>query len=410
MFSYWIYRLKRPYHFVKTGLLKGLPAQVKFHHPEKQIKPIVISGTDGKTTTTSLIYHILTTAGIKSSLLTTVSAKIGSSEIDTGFHVTAPDPTELYRFLAQSVAAKCQYIVIEMTSHGSYQYRNWGIRPYVAGLTNITHEHLDYHQNYAEYAKAKLQQFRGAQKFFFPEGDRSYPYTRSALRSVPIKFYSLETEVPKQIAKAIKRRFVERYNQKNAILATLIAQELSVPDVSIAKAITTFAGVPGRMEVIPSKKPFKIVVDFAHTPNAVTEVLTHLRKETKGKLYVILGCAGLRDHTKRPKMGLAAAKIADLACFTSEDPRIENSWTIIGQMKSQLGAYYGKVISMPDRGKAIQFVISTLAKKGDTVAILGKGHEQSFCIGTTEYAWNDRQAVETVLKTGEIPTLGKVLT
>ena len=166
MLSLLMYYLKRPYHFFKTGLMRGLPAQVKNHFPQRRLKIILISGTDGKTTTCTLLHDILNAGSIKAGLITTVSAKIGSKIIDTGLHVTAPEPQDLYTVLRQMVDAGCTHVVMEMTSHGAYQFRNWGITAWLGGITNITHEHFDYHINYQEYAKAKLQQFRGAQKVF----------------------------------------------------------------------------------------------------------------------------------------------------------------------------------------------------------------------------------------------------
>ncbi len=409
MLSVVLYRLKRPYHFFKTGLLRGLPAQLKYGFPEKKLKCIVISGTDGKTTTATLIHHLLTSNSIKTGLLSTVSARIGSKEIDTGLHVTAPEPQDLYFVLQQMVDAGCTHVVMEMTSHGAYQFRNWGIKPWLGGITNITHEHFDYHLNYQEYARAKLQQFRSAKKVFFPEGDRSYSIARKMLRSVQVKFYSATTKLPQGVSRAIKNRFAESYNQQNAILASLIATEVGLSPQNIATALSSFPGVPGRLEQIPTTKGFRVFVDFAHTPNAVESVLSHLKSQSKGKLIAVLGCAGLRDRSKRASMGKIAATLADLAIFTTEDPRTENLWSIIDQMKSQLGTLHNKVLTIPNRGEAIHFAITRLAKRGDTIAILGKGHEKSLCIGLKEFDWNDQNAVQHILLTSEVPVLGAAL-
>lgn len=409
MLSLVLYRLKRPYHFFKTGLLQGLRAQWQYGFPEKRLKIIVITGTDGKTTTATLLHHVLTTNQIKAGLLTTVSAQIGTKSIDTGLHVTAPEPQQLYDVLRQMVDAGCTHVVMEMTSHGSYQFRNWGIKPWLGGVTNITHDHFDYHLNYKEYALAKLIQFKKTPKVYFPEGDRSYSLARKILRSVQVKLYSSSTKLPPIIFRALTQRFPETFNRQNAILASLIAIEVGVPPAKIASAIRSFIGVAGRLEQIPTSKGFRIYVDFAHTPHAVESVLSYLKSQTKGRLIAILGCAGLRDRVKRPMMGKKAATYADLAIFTAEDPRTENVWTIIGQMKSQLHTLHNKVISVPDRGIALSFAISDLAKRGDTVVILGKGHENSMCFGSQEFLWNDRTAVQQILNSGEVPTLGKAL-
>lgn len=409
MLSLVLYRLKRPYHFIKTGLLQGLRSQWRFGFPEKKLKIIVITGTDGKTTTATLLHHVLTANNIKAGLLTTVSAQIGTKSIDTGLHVTAPEPQQLYDILRQMVDAGCTHVVMEMTSHGSYQFRNWGIKPWLGGITNVTHDHFDYHLNYDEYATAKLIQFKKAQKVYFPEGDRSYTLARKILRSVQVKLYSSSTKLPPVIFRALAQRFPETFNRQNAILVSLIAIEAGVPPATIASAIRSFEGVAGRLEQIPTSRGFHIYVDFAHTPHAVESVLSYLKSQTKGRLIAILGCAGLRDKVKRPMMGKMAATHADLVIFTAEDPRTENVWTIIGQMKSQLHTLHNKVISIPDRGFALHFAISDLAKRGDTLVILGKGHENSMCFGSQEFFWNDRTAVQQILGSGEIPILGKAV-
>src|SRR5260221_28136 len=162
MFDQLLYQLKRPFHLLKTGLLKGFPAQVKYKFPARKLKIIAITGTDGKTTSSTLLYHVLQKAGKKVALLSTVAAYIGNEEIDTGFHVTTPDPKALQGFLRKMVDEEYEYLVLEATSHGMYQYRLWGIQPMLAGVTNITREHLDYHVTYDLYLQAKVELLKKA--------------------------------------------------------------------------------------------------------------------------------------------------------------------------------------------------------------------------------------------------------
>ncbi|PIR61500.1 MAG: hypothetical protein COU66_03460, partial [Candidatus Pacebacteria bacterium CG10_big_fil_rev_8_21_14_0_10_44_11] len=192
--------------------------------------------------------------------------------------------------------------------------------------------------------------------------------------------------------------FPENYNQMNARLAVQLAQEQGVADQVIAKAIKSFPQIPGRMEAVASK-PVRIIVDFAHTPNALRLALTALRKKIpkQTNLIAVFGCAGLRDQGKRPLMGKIGSELADLAVLTAEDPRTENIWSILLQMKDGIVSSHRKVLSIPDRKAAITFAINKLAKKGDTVAIFGKGHEQSMCYGTTETAWSDVSVVKELL-------------
>lgn len=392
------YKAKRPYHLVKTGLLQGMPAQIATLFPNRKLKITVITGTDGKTTTSSLLYHILKTAGIKVGLISTVAAYIGAQESDTGFHVTSPQPRDMFNFMRKMVDEGFTHLVLEATSHGSYQYRTWGITPTFAGLTNIAYEHLDYHITYNEYVKAKMSLLKKARTLYLNQDDASLATIRKLYPDLSYQTYTAQEKLPKNIEAAIKTRFPENYNQMNARLATKLAQANGVSDTDIAQAIKSFPGVPGRMEVVVTK-PVKIIVDFAHTPQGLEAVLTELKKQKPAgkKLIAVFGCAGLRDKNKRPLMGKIGSELADRAIFTAEDPRTEDIWSIIRQMKEGVISSHSNILSIPDRKAAITFAINNLAKPGDTVVVLGKGHEQSMCFGTTEYPWSDTAAIKEIV-------------
>ncbi len=396
-----IYPLKRPYHFFKTGIRKGVWGQLKYRFPAKKIKVITITGTDGKTTTSTLIYHILNSANIKAGLVSTVAAKIGKKEIETGLHVTAPEPLEIQHLLRQMVDECCQYAVLEMTSHGAYQYRDWGIKPEYTGLTNITHEHLDYHPNYDQYIDAKCLLLKKSPVIYLNKDDQSFYRVKQRLnlKKHDVDSYSLEDAIPTIIDKAIKSRFKEMYNHSNARLAVAIAQRIGIKNSVIAQAIQTFSGVEGRVEEIKMGQKFRVVVDFAHTPNAIDNVLSALKKQQKkGKLIALFGSAGKRDITKRPIMGRMAAKNADLVIITADDPRTEDVWGIIHQIKSGIETEHNKIISITNRFQAIKFALTQLAKPGDTVALLGKGAEKSIAIGKKEIPWSDKLVAEQIIK------------
>lgn len=395
-----IYYLKRPYHFFKTGLLQGARAQWRYRFPQRQLKIIAITGTDGKTTSSTLLYETLKAAGLKVGLVSTVAAYAGETAVDTGFHVTSPEPEQLYGFMRQLVDEGYEYLVLEATSHGIYQYRTWGVKPLIVGVTNVNYEHLDYHLTYEKYVAAKALLFKKAKTVVLNADDESFAKLKKYIGSNQhLRTYTTPAELPRSVRAAIKERFTQDYNQRNASLVATIADELGVPNKALIQALEQFRGVPGRMETVTNRRGLKIVIDFAHTPQAVKAVLTTLKQELKAgqKLIAVFGCAGLRDTQKRPKMGRYGAEIADLAVFTAEDPRTEDIWSILRQMKSELGEHHRKVISMADRQEAITFAIRTLAKKGDTIAILGKGHEQSMAYGHQEYPWSDRVAVDTAL-------------
>lgn len=399
-----IYELKKPYHFVKTALLRALPAAIQYGFPARKLKIIAITGTDGKTTTTTLTYHILKSAGLKVALISTVAAYIGDKQIETGLHVTTPEPAQLQALMAHMVQAGVEYLVLEFTSHGAYQQRLFATRPFLTGLTNINHEHLDYHRTYTNYLEAKVSYLQQAETVILNRDDSSFFRVKKYLPSSQhtILSYSKDDALPKIITESVKQRFSEAYNHMNARLAIAIAQQLKIENQTIAEAITSFPGVPGRMEEIPNRRGIKIVVDFAHTPQALEGALLSLRKQmlkdkSAGRLIAVFGCAGLRDRQKRPMMGKIAVDTADLAVFTAEDPRTEDIWSIIRQMKEQLTDGHNKIISIADRKQAIEYVIHTLAKRGDVIGIFGKGPEKSMCYGTTEIPWSDKEVVQSCL-------------
>ena len=400
-----IYRLKRPYHFIKTGLLKGLPAKIKYGFPDRKLKVIAITGTDGKTTSSSLLYHLLQKNGKRVALVSTVAAYINGKEMDTGFHVTSPAPDDLYKFMSQMVKEEIEYLVLEFTSQGAYQSRLFGIKPEMVGLTNIAQDHFDYHLSYDNYLEAKAIGIQKAKTVILNEDDTSYYRLKKMLPSSDYKVleYSKEDKINSKIKKAINERFPEEFNQMNARLVCKMASELGLTDSEIAKELKTFEGVPGRMQEVPNKKGIKIIIDFAHTPQGLEAALTALRQMLRksnktGRLIVVHGSAGLRDADKRPMMGKISTDLADLVVFTAEDPRTEDVWAIIRQMKEQLKTNHNKIISIIDRQEAISFAIQKLAKKGDLVAILGKGPEKSMCYGTEERPWSDLEAVKNALK------------
>ena len=401
-----LYRLKRPWHFFKTGLAGGLRAEIKHGFPARRLKIIGITGTDGKTTTATLVYHILQHANIEAGLVSTVGAYLGRKQLDTGFHVTSPNPGDLQRLLRDMLNQGITYVVLEVTSHGLYQHRLWGVEPIMAGVTNVDQEHLDYHLTYRQYLQAKALLLKNSQLAILNADDQSFQQLKQLVKRRPMISYSLSDNLAPELNQAISQRFPERFNRSNARLAASIADQLGIAPTKVAQAIESFAGVPGRMENVPTKRQLRVVVDFAHTPQGLAASLTSLREQLKnqrqpGRLIAVYGSAGLRDRRKRPAMGKIGAELADLVVLTAEDPRTENTWSIIRQMKEGVRHHHRKLVSIADRRRAIEYAINELAKPGDLVAILGKGHEQSMCYGTTELPWDDRQVAQTALERKE---------
>lgn len=384
-------QLKNQFHLVVAWC-----AWLYYGRPAKRLSIIGVTGTDGKTTTSTIIYHVLKTAGFKVALISTVAAYIDKQQIDTGFHVTSPDPWQLQRLLRVIADKGIDYVVIEATSHGLDQHRFFGVGFDIGVLTNITHEHLDYHRTYQRYVQAKAKLFSGTKVAIINKRDQSHKYISRLIKPETETISYDINRVDKSVAMAIEKRFPQKYNQANAVAAWHVALCLGVTDQIFARAISTFPGVTGRMEEIQNNRGFKTIVDFAHTPNALKEALTSLRPLTKGKLIAVYGSAGLRDREKRKMMGQIGSQLADEVILTAEDPRTESVWSIINEMMTSVTHNHGHMHKIPDRQEAINFAVS-LAKKGDTVVVLGKGHEKSMCFGTIEHPWSDHQAIKTAL-------------
>lgn len=389
-------KIKNWYHFVVA-----LASVVWFRYPAKKLIVIGVTGTDGKTTTATLIYHLLNKAGKKVALVSTVAAYIGDKQIDTGFHVTSPDPWKLQMLIREIVNQNYKYLVLEATSHGLDQHRLLGTNTKIAVLTNITHEHLDYHKTYKKYLKAKAKLFKNVKVAILNSTDNSYKAVRRLIKSqTKVIAYDRKT-LANNLLKVIQARFPESYNQLNATAAILAVFELGIKEKSLIKFLGSFPGVPGRMEEIKNRKGIKIVIDFAHTPNALQSVLTELKKQAQGRLICVLGCAGARDELKRPMMAKIATTIADLSIFTAEDPRNEDINHIIKQMKKGIKSNDSNYRIVKERGEAIYQAIKKHAKKDDTVVICGKGHEKSMCYEDIEHPWSDHEAVEKALSAKE---------
>ncbi len=394
-----INKLKNLKHFIEAII-----AVLIYRYPARKLKIIGVTGTDGKTTTVHLIYSILKSAGKKAAFISTISAKIGDKEIDTGFHVTTPNPWLLQRLLRQIVDEEVEYLVLEATSHGLDQHRLFGCNFQVGVITNITHEHLDYHQTFKKYLEAKAELFKRVKIAILNRDEEHFNYLKRAAGRAKIVSYGIDREADYTFKKfKFKTKLPGKYNLYNCLAAIAAAKSLGIKDEIIRKAVAGFLGLSGRLEKIDKGQDFSVFVDFAHTPNGLENVLETLKeKKGKGRLIVVFGCAGERDKTKRPIMGEIASRLADLVVLTAEDPRTENVDKIIDQIAAgcqKAGRIEGeKYFRVPDRREAIKFAVQKLAKKDDIIVICGKGHEKSMCFGKTEIPWSDQKEVRLALK------------
>jgi UDP-N-acetylmuramoyl-L-alanyl-D-glutamate--2,6-diaminopimelate ligase len=402
-----------------------------FHDwPARLLTVIGVTGTDGKTTTSNLIYKILVAADIKAGMISTVNAVIGDAVLDTGFHVTTPDAHDVQAYLARMVDAGLTHVVLETTSHGWAQHRVDACEFDVAVVTNITHEHFDEHGSYENYRAAKARLFesltwtrekpqgnprlavinRDDRSFdflnnFIKTDKRNYGLGESAdVRAQDVSYSSggIEfTALSNNFRVGIKSNLVGSYNVSNCLAAlTAATYGFGIDPKAAARGIASLDGIPGRMEQIDLGQDFIAIVDFAHTPNALKVALEAGRKMTHGRVISVFGSAGLRDREKRRMMAETSIELADLTVLTAEDPRTESLEGILDEMaagaKSRGGVEGETFWRVPDRGEAIKFAIR-LAKEGDVILSCGKGHEQSMCFGKTEYLWDDRTAMRAAL-------------
>ncbi len=420
-------------------------------YPARRLVMIGVTGTDGKTTTATLIHAILTAAGLRAGLISTVGAVIGDATLDTGLHVTTPDAPELQGYLARMVAAGFTHCVLETTSHGWAQRRTDACEFDVGVITNITHEHLDYHGSYEAYRAAKARLLTGLAQAARKPGvekcgvlngdDESFAHLTGVFEARRLVYsqrlaagaeftavhptfsaagmtFSVRTPVG-EIAD-VHTPLVGRFMISN-ILAALTATvgALGVSPEAARTGVAALQGVPGRLERIDLGQPFTAIVDFAHTPNALRRVLETCREliadggsqtprspqpQDARRIIAVFGSAGLRDVEKRRMMAEVSAELADVSVLTAEDPRTESLDGILEMMAfgarlrgAVEGAGEGRsFFRVPDRGDALRLAVR-LARPGDLVIACGKGHEQSMCFGDVEHPWDDRVALRAAL-------------
>lgn len=401
-------KIKNYYH-----LMEAILANIRYGFPSRRMTIIGVTGTDGKTTTTSLIFHILKTARKRVSMITSVGAYIGENVYDIGFHVTTPSPWEIQKYLKRAADAGNKYAVLEVTSHALDQYRVWGIDYTVAVLTNITHEHLDYHSSYEEYARTKFKIFNKSQVCIVNKDDESYGFVSTRLSDKHVVSYAKRQAADITYTSfPFKTKLIGEFNISNCLAAAAACIQLGISEFDIKKALSTFTPPPGRQEVVYDKD-FMVMIDFAHTPNAFAKLLPELAgmRGSQGRLIHVFGSAGLRDFTKRPKMGEESSRFADVVVLTSEDPRTESVSDINASVKEGIPGTFvekdfrtyrdskktGKLLfDIHDRKKAIEFAIR-LARKGDIVVCTGKSHEKSMNYGHGEEPWSEFEIVKEAL-------------
>ncbi|MBI2246354.1 MAG: UDP-N-acetylmuramoyl-L-alanyl-D-glutamate--2,6-diaminopimelate ligase [Armatimonadetes bacterium] len=397
-----------------------------YGHPSRELSVLGITGTNGKGTTAYLIEAILSGAGRPCGIIGTMGAKMGEATID--LERTTPEAPELQRLLREMADRRIRYVAVEVASHALALHRVTGMRFAAAVFTNLTQDHLDFHKTFDAYLAAKRRLFEMVE----PDGVAiinaddpagaamarasraqtvTYGITSGAdVRASDVRLHLGGTEfrivTPRGHAALLRSRLHGRFNVYNTLAAIAVAQWAGVTLDELAPALQSFSGVPGRFEAVDEGQPFGVVVDYAHTPDGLANVLQTAKDFVRGRTIVVFGCGGDRDRTKRPIMGRLAAELADMAIVTSDNPRTEEPGAIIEEILAGIRDRDGAQIEVePDRRKAIYKAIG-LARPGDMVIIAGKGHEPYQEIKGVKHPFDDRVVAREALRQVRTPSPG----
>lgn len=420
-------------------LTVAVSAAVFYRFPAKKLRVIGVTGTNGKTTTCHLIVAILEAAGRRVGMTTTIDFKIAETLVENNLKMTSLNPFVVQKLLRRMVEADCQDAVIEVTSIALDQHRLWGIPFYGAVFTNLTHDHLDYHQTMENYRSSKEKLFSsrpGLSVINRDDETADYFLSHSANRTISYGINEGGEVVAKKVyarpggtdfvllvsnrQASINLPLPGVFNVYNALAAAAACLGLGIDLETVVEALNNAAPVAGRMEVVEAGQAFTVIIDYAHTPDALQKVYQTLKPTVRGKLISVLGAAGDRDRTKRPILGALAGRYADYVFITDEDPYTEDPQAIIdevaagvprgrprrGRMKvnreSEIPFKYkdtGEEIwwwRVLDRRAAIERALK-MARPQDVVLVTGKGAEKAMAVGHELIPWSDRQVLEELL-------------
>jgi UDP-N-acetylmuramoyl-L-alanyl-D-glutamate--2,6-diaminopimelate ligase len=378
------------------------------------MKLIGVTGTNGKTTTTLLLKHVLEQVlGAKVGLMGTMENMIGNQVIPT--ERTTPESFDLQALLAQMRDAGCQYAIMEVSSHAIALDRVAGLHYEVAAFTNLTQDHLDYHGTFENYIAAKHKLFENCDKAVVNADDQAYK-AMIADTSCSVTTYSALKDSADYSAKniehkpggvsyflvgigkleRIKMRIPGGFTVYNSMTAAVCAIQLGLPFADVAAALSKANGVPGRIEVVPTDTDYTVIIDYAHSPDGLQNILSSLRKIAQARIITVFGCGGDRDKTKRPLMGQIAANMSDYVIVTSDNPRTEDPEVIVNEVAEGTKGSKVTVVKVVDRTQAIELALKE-AKAGDIVLLAGKGHETYQIIGTEKTHYDEREVVKAIL-------------
>ena len=392
-----------------SNLAMGVIASNFYGNPSQELKVVGVTGTNGKTTIATLLYDLVQSMGYKAGLISTVVYKVGAKEI-VSTHTT-PDAIRLNAMMREMVDEGCDYCFMECSSHAIVQQRIHGLQFVGALFTNITHEHLDYHKTFAEYIRAKKAFFDALPKSAFAlvnaddrNGEVMLQNTKASRYTLSLqKMADFRAKVIEMMVEGMELRiddkdvwvqFLGRFNAYNLLTVYGAAVLLGFDKEEVLAHLSMLHPVSGRFETVVAKDGTTAIVDFAHTPDALENIIRTIDelRQKEQRLIIVCGCGGDRDKTKRPVMGEMASRMADIAIFTSDNPRTEDPEQILREMEEGVdnGRRYLKIT---DRHEAIKTAVM-LAEPRDIILLAGKGHEDYQIIGTEKFPFNDKAIVK----------------
>lgn len=404
-------------------LAEAVVANIQHGFPSRHMKIIGVTGTNGKTTTSFMIQKMLSSAGYKTALMTTVAYGVDEKITPQIAHMTTASAPLLQQRLAEFKKQGVQWVVLETTSHALAQYRVWGIPYEIAVMTNITHEHLDYHGTFEHYVRSKLRLFKIAAKHGKkygvvnaddPHAERfmaaiphavSYGVEAGELRASDIKLEADGCRYEARIGSDtydIHANIPGEFNVYNSMAAVAVGRKIGLTREQIEIGIESLTGVEGRMDVVDEGQSFTAIIDFAHTPDSFERLLRDVRAATNGKLITVFGSAGRRDEAKRAIQGEIAGRYSDEVVLTEEDDRDVDGNEILAQI-AEGAIKAGKVkekdlFLILDRPEAIAFAVGQASGSEDTVIFLGKGHEKTIERAGGMFDWDEAKEVRLALR------------
>lgn len=391
-------------------------AAIFYGHPARELKLIGITGTKGKTTSSYLTKAILETAGYKVGLIGTVCSMIGDTQIPA--NLTTPDPIDFQSLLRRMADAGVEYVVMEVSAHALALRKLCGIRFDVAAFTNLSQDHFDFFGNFDNYLAAKMKLFTPemcVRAVYNADDERvsqamktaGVPTEGYAIR-VPADIYAKNIDVGergcswqltfnKRFRLELDMRLSGVFNVYNGMTAAALCDSVGISPECIRRGLESVKNVPGRIELLDTETPYRVILDYAHSPDALENILNTVRQTARARVIALFGCGGDRDHEKRPIMGEIGGRLADFCVLTSDNPRSEDPFAILHDIEAGIKPTHGEYTVIENRREAIRYAMS-IAAPGDVIVLAGKGHETYQEIKGVKYPFDEKNVVRELLE------------